>query len=172
MVRFDAMARSCTYTPDGSKIVVGLGGKVNHPHVKKGKKDGAYVVLLETDLTIFHEARDSKQWIAAVQVSPDGETIAIGSKDHYIYLYNMDDFASKGKCKGHPGGLRQLDFSGDNQVLQSTCEGNELLFFNAGTGEPLKHPTSLKDSEWDTQTCVFGWNVQGAYVRMSMYLVS
>ena len=43
---------------------------------KRQRKDGAYVVLSAADLTIIHEARDSKQPISDVKFSPDGANLA------------------------------------------------------------------------------------------------
>jgi hypothetical protein len=37
------------------------------------RKEGAFVVLRSKDLTVVHEARDSKHPINAVAWSPDGE---------------------------------------------------------------------------------------------------
>ena len=89
--------------------------------------------------------------------------LAVGSNDNSIYLYNVDDFASKGKCKGHKGPLVALDFSADNQCLQSNSLNDELLFWNANTGEQYRHPSAMKDIEWWTQTCPRGWAVQGIW---------
>ena len=163
MVRLDTVARACAYSPDGQRIVVGLGGKVASKKLGHQKKTGAFVVLNEADLTIIHEARDSKRWISDVKFSPDGLTLAVGSNDNAIYLYNVDDFASKGKCKGHKGPLTNIDFSADNQCIQTNSANNELLFWNANTGEQFKHPSTMKDIEWWTQTCVLGWTVQGVW---------
>ena len=46
------------YSADGTQIAVGLGGGTKE---HKQKKDGAFIILNEEDLTIIHEARDSKQ---------------------------------------------------------------------------------------------------------------
>ncbi|CAK9107654.1 Echinoderm microtubule-associated protein-like 6 (EMAP-6) (Echinoderm microtubule-associated protein-like 5-like) [Durusdinium trenchii] len=158
MVKIDTKSRACAYSPDGTLIAVGLGSGTG-----AGKKDGAFVILNEADLCIIHEARDSKKWIAEVKFSSDGSTLAIGSNDSAIYLYNVEDFASKGKCKGHHGGVRNIDFSEDNQCMQSNCAANELLFWNANTGEQYKKPSTMRDVEWSSQTVPQGWATQGMW---------
>ena len=158
MVQLDTMARAVAYSPDGTQIAVGLGGGGGK---SRQKKDGAFLILNETDLTIVHEARDSKQSITDVKYSPDGATLAIASSDSNIYLYNVEDFASKGKCKGHVKSVTHIDFSGDSQCLQSNCKNYELLFWNATTGEQQKHPSALKDAEWASWTLPLGWPAQG-----------
>ncbi|GBG25699.1 Echinoderm microtubule-associated protein-like 1 [Hondaea fermentalgiana] len=163
MVKIDTKARACAYSPDGSLIAVGLGGTGPGVHGGASKKDGAFVILNEADLCIVHEARDSKKWIAEVKFSADGETLGIGSADKAIYLYNVEDFASKGKAKGHHGIVVDMDFSEDNQCIQSTCTAGDLLYWNANTGEQYKKPSTMRDVEWTTQTTPVGWACQGMW---------
>mmetsp|Transcript_11841 Transcript_11841/g.21676 ORF Transcript_11841/g.21676 Transcript_11841/m.21676 type:complete len:2327 (-) Transcript_11841:669-7649(-) len=163
MVKLDTKARACAYSPDGTLIAVGLGGGNHVAGGKTNKKDGAFVILNEADLCIIHEARDSKKWIADLKFSPDGATMAIGSTDNAIYLYNVEDFASKGKCKGHHGSVQNLDFSEDNQCIQSNCTANELLFWNANTGEQWRKPSTMRDVEWAAQQVPVGYSVQGMW---------
>ena len=137
----------------------GLGGKI--PGKPKQKKNGAFVVLNEQDLTIIHEARDSKEWIIDVKFSPDGESLCVASRDNSMYLYNVEEFASKGKCKGHRAPLTHFDFSADGQFMQSNCENKDMLFWNAATGEQYKAIANMKDVEWHSWTCSLGWPVQG-----------
>lgn len=168
MVMLDTMARCCSYSPDGQVIVVGLGARI--PGVARQKKMGAFVVLEATDLTIVHEARDSKEPISQLRFSQDGKTLAIATMDSSIYLYNVEDFTSKGRCKGHSGGVKHVDFSVDDQWIQSTCNQHELLYWNAYTGEQHKAAGSLKDVEWATWTCPLGWYVQGIWPKYNDYV--
>jgi hypothetical protein len=63
-------------------------------------------------------------------------------------------------CRGHHASITHLDFSADSKVLQSNCQGYELLFWNAATGEQNKSAISLRDVTWATWTCTLGWPVQ------------
>ena len=163
MVMLDTMARTCRYSPDGALIVVGLGAKVEG--VARQKKMGAYIVLDSSDLTITHEARDSKEPLTDIKFSGDGKTLAVATLDSSIYLYNVEDFTSKGRCKGHSGGVLHMDFSVDDQWLHSTCDRHEMLYWNAYTGEQHKAIGSLRDVEWTTWTCPLGWHVQGLWPK-------
>jgi WD40 repeat protein/Ca2+-binding EF-hand superfamily protein len=163
MVMLDTMARTCRYSPDGMLIVIGLGAKVEG--VARQKKMGAYIVLDSSDLTITHEARDSKEPPTDIKFSGDGKTLAVATLDSSIYLYNVEDFTSKGRCKGHSGGCLHFDFSVDDQWLHSTCDRYEMLYWNAYTGEQHKAIGSLRDVEWTTWTCPLGWHVQGMWPK-------
>ena len=160
MAVLDTMARCCHYSPDGSMIAVGLGGI--DANGKRQRKDGAYVVLSEADLTIIHEARDSKQPISDVKFSPDGATLALSSHDRCIYLYNVGDFATTAKCRGHKGRIEHLDWSEDSKYLQSTDDAGELLFWEVESGEQRTART-MQNVVWQTQTCPFGWPCLSAW---------
>ena len=162
MVRVDTKARACAYSPDGKVIAIGLGGGDT-----SAKKEGAFAILNEADLTIIHEARDSKSAITDIKFSCDGQTLALASADRFIYLYNVEDYASIGKCKGHTGMLENMDFSEDSHNLQSSCSSKQLLFWNTETGEQMKKPSQLKDTVWASQNCTIGWPVKAAWMAES-----
>jgi len=142
---FDTALTCVSYHPNGDLLLVGLGGPVGgQPRHKQGhkavktKKDGAFVVLNEPDLTATYEARDSKVPLTACKFSPDGEYMAVSSEDACIYLYSCsEDYESIGKCRRHSGPVRRFDFSDDSKYLQSSGDDRELYFFNAGTAQAM-----------------------------------
>ncbi|CAM9222867.1 unnamed protein product [Choristocarpus tenellus] len=181
MCVLDTPACCICYNPDGTVLAVGLGGglapdegdwasygKADKKSVGDGqalgnRKDGAWVALRVKDLTVEHEARDSKVPINVIRWSPDGGTLAVASQDSFVYLYNSGDYVAKAKCGGHKGEVSHLDFSSDSQYLQCDSRtGGELLFFDTERGDQLA-PASMRDTDWETQTCVFGWPLQGAW---------
>ncbi|CAM9122646.1 unnamed protein product [Ascophyllum nodosum] len=192
MCVLDTPAQCIDYNPDGSTLAVGLGGglttdwgewldneaKQGHsigakdgnssynrtgPSSARNRKDGAWTLLREKDLTMIHEARDSNMPISAVRWSPDGQTLAVASEDSFVYLYNGGNFIPKAKCVGHKGPVAHVDFSCDGQFLQcDSKKGGELLFFDSERGDQMP-PTSMKDTQWETQSCVLGWPLQGAW---------
>lgn len=46
--------------------------------------------------------------LPACRWSPDGGTLAVGSEDAFVYLYNCGDYIAKAKCAGHKGPVRAL----------------------------------------------------------------
>ncbi|GMH99995.1 hypothetical protein TrVE_jg4710 [Triparma verrucosa] len=165
MVVLDTMCRSVAYSPDGTQIAVGFGGGGSKEF--KQKKDGGFVILNEDDLTIVHEARDSKQTLTCCKFSADGNSLAFGSMDRCIYVYNVGDFASKAKARGHKGAVSNIDFGrvfGTNNAvfIQSNSDVGEILFWDIETGEQ-QTPRNQRDTEWETQTCTLGWPTKGAW---------
>ena len=65
----------------------------------------------------------------------NGTTLAISSHDRSIYLYNVGDFATTAKCRGHKGKIEHLDWSDDSKYVQSTDDAGELLFWEVESSE-------------------------------------
>jgi len=159
----DTMARAVAWSPDGAMLGVGLGGSVGRG---KQKKDGAFLILdaQSKGLPVIHEARDSKQWISDVKFSPDKSTFAVGSHDNKIYLYDVaNSFNLRGRCDKHNSYITHLDFSADSSHIQSNCGAYELMFYNVADGSHNNSPSSVKNVDWSTWTCVLGWPVQGVW---------
>ena len=159
MSQMDTSGRCCGYSPDGQMVVIGLGSAELDGKVPE-KKEGAFLVLSEEDLTIVFEMRDSKKAIVSCSFSPNQEFIALASLDGIVYLYHSRDCTPKAKCKGHSGGVTHMDFSTDSRFLMSNSQTGELLFWLVDTGELLP-PRSVRDVSWETNSCVFSLDTQG-----------
>ncbi|MDE0687470.1 MAG: WD40 repeat domain-containing protein, partial [Candidatus Poribacteria bacterium] len=51
--------------------------------------------------------------------SPDGETIASGSEDNTVRLWDVETGVEKQKLIGHTAGVNSVRFSPDGQTLAS-----------------------------------------------------
>lgn len=60
---------------------------------------------------VLHQNHDSKEWIEVMAFSPDGKSLAVGSHDNYIRIYNVSNFKKSGVCKGHSSYIHCLDWS-------------------------------------------------------------
>ncbi len=171
---FDTGLTCVAYHPNGDTMVVGMGGPPGgQPYGAKKtvrtKKDGAFAVINEPDLTVSYEARDSKQPLTACRFSPDGMYMAIASEDSCVYLYSTEeDFESIGRCRRHTGPVRRFDFSDDSKYLQSMGDDQNLYFFNAGTAQSMSNLSAMKDIKFSTlvsgaHSCCYGWGTAGAF---------
>eukprot|EP00596_Hydrurales_sp_CCMP1899_P002038 CAMPEP_0119041114 /NCGR_PEP_ID=MMETSP1177-20130426/11280_1 /TAXON_ID=2985 /ORGANISM="Ochromonas sp, Strain CCMP1899" /LENGTH=484 /DNA_ID=CAMNT_0007006885 /DNA_START=700 /DNA_END=2151 /DNA_ORIENTATION=- len=158
-VKLDTKASCCSYSSDGHLILVGLGsGNEEDPE----RKEGAYVVLSEEDLTIVYEARDSKLALLACRYSPIGDLYALTSMDGMIYIYKTGDFSIKAICKGHTGCVSHIDFSQDGRFIMSNSTAGEIMFWDSSSGEP-QIPKMVKELKWSTNTCIYSYATQGFY---------
>jgi len=96
--------------------------------------------------------------------SPDGNSLAVGSHDNRIRIYDVENGYKKiGECAKHTSFVHCLDWSTDSEGLRSVCGGYELLFWNKDGSQLPGGASSFKDEKWASQTCKFGWWVDGIY---------
>ena len=101
-----------------------------------------------------------------MEFSPNGDYLAVGSHDGFIYVYDGSSFALVGKCKGHNAALTCIDWSSDGTYLRSVCNAYELLFWNMPDCTQDKNGASnTVDTEWDTGHAKFGWCVDGIFPK-------
>jgi WD40 repeat protein/energy-coupling factor transporter ATP-binding protein EcfA2 len=86
----------------------------------------------------LHDHRDSVQSVAW---SPDGKTLASGSKDKTIRLWNLNTSHQLGaSLLGHNGTVRSVAWSPDGKTLASGSDDNSVILWDVITGHPLKPP--------------------------------
>jgi len=134
-------------------------------HIAIGINDGELSIrkgINELDSVII-EKKDSKEWIEAIQFSPCGRFLAVGSHDNSIYIYD-DHYKLISKCRKHSSFITSVDWTCDSTSIQATCGAYELLFFDAMNGhQQTGGATALRDEQWATWTSRIGWPVQGIY---------
>ena len=63
---------------------------------------------------------DCRQCLSDIKYSPDGATLAAGSHDNKVYLYDVaGGYTVKGTVEAHNSFITHVDFSADGQYLQS-----------------------------------------------------
>ncbi|KAJ1447589.1 hypothetical protein M885DRAFT_471813 [Pelagophyceae sp. CCMP2097] len=178
----DGAVLCAAYHPNGDLIAVGLGAATAQGGLaaearpttantsaavySKPSKEGAFCILNDADLTVAFEARDSALPITACRFTLDGEIVACASEDTAIYLYAVnEEYEAVGQCRRHLLPVRCFDFSTDSKWLRSCCDGGQLYFFNANSGQFQSNISALKDVRWATETCTLGYGVSGARKR-------
>jgi len=113
---------------------------------------------------VIKKVKDAKTWGSVLVFSPDGKTLAFGSHDSRVYLYNTVNqiYSKRAICKGHSSYITALDFTADSRHLQSTCGAYELLYWTVG-GNQVTSAAAMRDQTWETWTCTLGWPVQGIW---------
>ena len=157
----EGMARAVCWSPDASMIAVGFGGSVGRG---KDKMDGWVYIFdgdtqksdlgkLEKTFTMHH----AKGWISDMKWSPDGSTLAVGSHDNKIYIYDVwpaarppsarvDPVASMNEQKTAAGPQRSSKPGlGDKSIrLRGICKGHSSY---------ITHLDFSSDSRWLQSTC-------------------
>lgn len=71
---------------------------------------------------------------AAMDWSPDSRTLAAGSLDHTVVLWNTATWTPRATLSGHTRAVVALTWSPDGKLLASSDEGDRTFVWNAATG--------------------------------------
>ena len=100
--------------------------------------------------------------------SPNGQYLALGSRDNNIYIYNVaKNYKQIGVCTGHSSYITHIDWSADSTMIQSNDGAYELLYWDAARAKQITSSYALRDVAWQTWTCALGWPVQGIWLEDS-----
>ncbi|XP_071079314.1 echinoderm microtubule-associated protein-like 2 isoform X12 [Haliotis cracherodii] len=147
-------AHSCSFHPNGSVAAIGT-------HAARW----LIVDLATREMVSVHS--DGSEQIETIKYSPDGSYIAIGSRDNYIYVYQVSDggrkYSKVGRCSGHSSFITHVDWSEDSQYLVSNSGDYEVLYWTVSSCKQVTTPASVRDTQWATQDCTLGFSVAGIW---------
>ncbi|XP_052009716.1 LOW QUALITY PROTEIN: echinoderm microtubule-associated protein-like 1 [Xyrauchen texanus] len=147
-------AQSAGFHPSGATVAIGT-------------QTGRWLVLdtESKDLVTMHT--DGNEQLSVMRFSPDGNFLAIGSHDNYIYIYaaaeNGKKYSRVGKCSGHSSFITHLDWSVDSQYLVSNSGDYEILYWIPSVCKQVVSVETARDIEWATFTCTLGFQVFGLW---------
>ncbi|MFO0950296.1 MAG: sigma-70 family RNA polymerase sigma factor [Isosphaeraceae bacterium] len=72
--------------------------------------------------------------ITCLALAPDGKTLASGSVDATVKLWDLESFRERATLRGHSAPVVGLSFSPDGGLLASTDEGQTLKVWDAASG--------------------------------------
>jgi len=108
--------------------------------------------------------KDIKHAVSKLVFSPDGRTLVAACRDYFIYVYDIgNNYRKVSVMKGHSTFVTHMDFSSDSKILQSNDAAREILYWDVDIGKQLANSFDLRDTNWSTWTCVFGFSVQGIW---------
>ena len=145
-------------SPDGNELAIGC-------------KEGELIIYdinkLKKKYLIKETVRKS---ISDVKYNPEGNLLAVGGLDKdtdgfmHIFIYDCkNQYKLIKKLKGHQARVKHIDWSADGEFIQSDSAAYELLYHSIDSGQQITNISSLKDIDWYTWTCIFGWPVQGIW---------
>lgn len=104
----------------------------------------------------------SKTEITAMRYSPNGEVLAVATRDKVVHLLNTaGGYKRMAACKGHSGAILSLDFSDDGVLLQSSDNIREALCWELPAGKLMNDVGRAQHAKWETWTNMLGPNMQG-----------
>ncbi|XP_072313232.1 echinoderm microtubule-associated protein-like 1 isoform X5 [Eucyclogobius newberryi] len=147
-------AQSAGFHPSGDVVAIGT-------------HTGRWLVLdtESKDLVTVHT--DGNEQLSTMRYGPDGNFLAIGSHDNYIYIYAVGERGRKysrvGKCSGHSSFITHLDWSVDSQYLVSNSGDYEILYWIPSVCKQVVGVETTRDIEWASHTSTLGFHVFGVW---------
>jgi len=80
-----------------------------------------------------------------VSFSPDGHTLASGSKDNSIKLWSVSTGQELKTLTGHSDGVKSVSFSPNGEILASGSEDKTVKLWSVSTGQELKTLTGHRN---------------------------
>ncbi|XP_067336877.1 echinoderm microtubule-associated protein-like 1 isoform X5 [Channa argus] len=147
-------AQSAGFHPTGAVVAIGT-------------QTGRWLVLDSDSKDLVTVHTDGNEQLSVMRYGPDGNFLAIGSHDNYIYVYavaeNGRKYSRVGKCSGHSSFITHLDWSLDSQYLVSNSGDYEILYWIPSVCKQVVSVETTRDIEWSTYTCTLGFQVFGLW---------
>jgi WD40 repeat protein len=99
------------------------------PSREEGRTPAPHTPCLHTTLT------GHSHWVLSVAFSPDGQTLASGSHDKTIKLWDVKTGKLRYTLRGHSGSVRSVAFSPDGQTLASGSGDKTIKLWDVKTGK-------------------------------------
>ena len=100
--------------------------------------------------------------VSALGFSPDGGTLAVGTAEGVVGLFDTATWRRLARCTGHATTVAHVDWSRDSSTVQTNCRGYEILYWEGRSGRQLLG--AHRDWEaWEGWSCVLGWPVMGIW---------
>nr|XP_023850705.1 echinoderm microtubule-associated protein-like 1 isoform X2 [Salvelinus alpinus] len=143
-------AQSAGFHPSGAVVAIGT-------------QTGRWLVLDTDSKDLVTVHTDGNEQLSVIRFAPDGNFLAIGSHDNYIYIYVVGESGRKysrlGKCSGHSSFITHLDWSVDSQYLVSNSGDYEILYWIPSVCKQVVSVETHTDIPWATSTCTLGFQV-------------
>ncbi|MGE5261980.1 MAG: hypothetical protein ACM3S0_01250, partial [Acidobacteriota bacterium] len=95
--------------------------------------------------------RGHTDWVQSVAFSPDGKTLASGSDDHMIILWDVATLQPIGPpLTGHSGAVLSVAFSPDGKTLASGSQDSTIILWDVATRQSLGPPLTAHTAAVNT----------------------
>ncbi|XP_038631944.1 echinoderm microtubule-associated protein-like 5 isoform X6 [Scyliorhinus canicula] len=148
-------ARTVAYSPEGDMVAIGM-------------KNGEFIILVVTALTIWGKKRDRRSAIQDIKFSPSSQYLAVGTCENTIDFYDLTLGPALNRisyCKDIASFVIQIDFSADSNYIQVSTGSYKRLVYEVPLGKQVTEQSQIDRITWATWTSILGDEVIGIWSR-------
>src|SRR6476661_8160765 len=94
--------------------------------------------MIQTNWQCVHTLHGHSSSVTSVVITPDGQTLASGSKDKTIKLWNLSTKEEIYTITGHSDIITSVVISPDGKTLASASEDTTIKLWNLRNGEEIR----------------------------------
>ncbi|XP_053329253.1 echinoderm microtubule-associated protein-like 2 isoform X2 [Spea bombifrons] len=147
-------ARASGFHPSGGVVAVGT-------------SSGRFLVLDSQTHVIVTSISDASEQISAIDYSPDGQYLAVGSHDNFIYVYEVAEegreYRRVGKCTGHSSYVTHLDWASDSSSFMTNSGDYEILYWDPDSCKQIVSADVVRNADWENASCTLSFHVLGIW---------
>ncbi|XP_055594510.1 echinoderm microtubule-associated protein-like 2 isoform X2 [Uranotaenia lowii] len=164
---WDSLSHSVVWSKDIGEPIQSVQFSNNGESIIVSGVGGRWMVFDTVTRELLAVYQDGQDVIQTIKFSPDGNLLALGSKDGCIYIYQctkaLHRFSKIGKCTGHSSFISHIDWSKDSQVLRTNSGDYELLYWNPTLCRQITTHSNVRNLEWATQSCTVSFETLGIW---------
>ncbi|XP_069772417.1 echinoderm microtubule-associated protein-like 5 isoform X2 [Narcine bancroftii] len=148
-------AQTVAYSPEGEMVAIGM-------------KNGEFIILMVTSLTIWGKKRDRRSAIQDIKFSPSAQYLAVGTCENVIDFYDLKLGPTLNRisyCKDIGSFVIQIDFSADSNYIQVSTGSYKRLVYEVPLGKQITEQSQIDRITWATWTSILGDEVIGIWSR-------
>lgn len=161
--------KALNYVDDQLDVALLLGIEVNRLLAREAETQRALLVSLIANLELASLFAGHTDDVRAVAFSPDGKTIASGSFDNTVILWNPQGRMLHPPLKGHEDGVMRVAFSPDGKLLASASTDGTVRLWDVESGRPvarLDHPEEVYSVAIDRRGKILAASGKGGRIRL------
>lgn len=133
IVAHDGPIYGAAFSPDGKILALVSGNRFRH----YGAESGKLRLIDVASGKVTEQVEAHSNWATAVAFSPDGKSLATGSMDKTVKLWNVNPLKERVSLRGHIDGITSVVFSPDSKWL-ATSDLSEVKLWDATNGTEQK----------------------------------
>ena len=158
-ISLECACRAVAWSTNGAQLIVGVGGDPT-----KAVKDGAFIVLTNNPLEVIYEDRKAKLAVTDIKFSPQGNIFAVASRDGKVYIHESSQYTllRTMELSQKDAGVTRIDFNVGGTTIRMSTTNDDLFSYYVNDGLIVASPAIVRDEQWKTTQCPYGWMVKGA----------